>query len=117
MTAFARGIVTGLICGFLIVAAAGKAKGEFKREVPHWWLRNALCVHHYEGSWRDPAAPYYGGLQMNWSFMRTYGGWMLKHYGTADHWSPRAQLIIAHRGWKRRGWYPWPNTARMCGLL
>ncbi len=30
---------------------------------PH--KRQWLCIHHYEGSWTDPNAPYYGGLQMD----------------------------------------------------
>src|SRR5947209_894047 len=27
-------------------------------------LRAWNCIHHYEGSWTDPNAPYWGGLQM-----------------------------------------------------
>lgn len=111
-------LVTGIVIGVLIASVGlGKAKGEFRREVPRWWIPQALCVHHYEGSWRDPNGPYYGGMQMDMGFMRHHGGWMLKHYGTADHWSPRAQLIIAYRGWKVQSWRAWPNTARRCGLL
>src|SRR5437762_10004329 len=30
-----------------------------------------LCIHRYEGSWTDPNAPYYGGLQMDVQFQRT----------------------------------------------
>ena len=40
-----------------------------KREAlnpPH--KRQWLCIHRYEGSWRDPNAPYYGGLQMDLEF-------------------------------------------------
>ena len=95
--------------------AAGR--GEFKREVPQWWLPGAWCVHRYEGSWTDPGGPYWGGMQLNWAFMAHYGGWSLRHLGTADHWPVKTQLLVAYRGWKVQGWGAWPNTARMCGLL
>jgi len=39
---------------------------------PH--KRQWLCIHHYEGAWNDPNPPYYGGLQMDLGFQRTYGG-------------------------------------------
>jgi hypothetical protein len=113
-----RYFLAGLVVGVLLLSVGlGRARGEFRREVPQWWLRSALCVHRFEGTWRDPNGPYYGGLQMDLSFQRTYGNWMLRHHGTADHWSPRAQLIVAWRGYRQRGWTPWPNTAARCGLL
>ena len=83
---------------------------------PHYdeWL----CIHHYEGSWVDPNAPYYGGLQMDESFQRTYGGRLLDEKGTADNWSPLEQMWVAERAHASgRGFYPWPNTARFCNLL
>jgi hypothetical protein len=77
-----------------------------------------LCIHRYEGSWTDPGAPYYGGLQMDWGFMRTYGGWLLARRGTANRWSAPAQMWVAEQALQRgRGFYPWPNSARMCGLI
>ena len=61
---------------------------------PH---RNAwLCIHRYEGAWTDGGAPYYGGLQMDWGFMRTYGGCFLQP-GTADKWTPVEQMWVAER--------------------
>lgn len=79
-------------------------------------LRGWLCIHHYEGSWVDPGSPYWGGLQMDLSFQATYGGWLLRHKGTADHWSPLEQIWVAVRAARVRGFSPWPNTARYCGL-
>ena len=38
---------------------------------PHY--NEWMCIHRYEGSWVDPNAPYYGGLQMDMSFQRAYG--------------------------------------------
>jgi hypothetical protein len=89
------------------------------RVIRESWLVNAfLCIHRYEGSWTDPNPPYYGGLQMDYSFMQAYGGWALRRWGTADHWPPSVQISVAitayHNG---RGFYPWPNTARACGLI
>ena len=75
-----------------------------------------LCIHRYEGSWADPGGPYWGGLQMDLSFQQTYGGWLLRHKGTADHWSPLEQIWVAVRASHSRGFSPWPNTARDCGL-
>ncbi len=82
---------------------------------PH--LREWLCIHRYEGSWTDRGAPYYGGLQMNLSFQQAYAGWLLQRKGTADHWTPLEQIWAAERALRTRGYWPWPNTARFCGLL
>ncbi|MFL5961057.1 MAG: hypothetical protein ACJ75G_12430 [Gaiellaceae bacterium] len=76
-----------------------------------------LCIHRYEGSWTDGGAPYWGGLQMDLSFQATYGGWLLRHKGTADHWSPLEQIWTAVRATRVRGFSPWPSTAGYCGLI
>ena len=88
-----------------------------------WWrakhpprLRDWLCIHRYEGSWADSGGPYWGGLQMDLGFQQTYGGWLLRHKGTADHWSPLEQIWVAVRASHSRGFSPWPNTARDCGI-
>lgn len=76
-----------------------------------------LCIHRFEGSWTDRGAPYYGGLQMDVSFQRTYGREFYEHFGTADRWPVSAQLATAMKAYlDGRGFGPWPNTARMCGL-
>lgn len=78
-----------------------------------------MCIHGYEGAWNDPNAPYYGGLQMDMTFQRQYGSRLLKHKGTANHWDPMEQMWIAEHARTNggRGWYPWPKTARYCGLI
>ena len=88
-----------------------------------WWrakhppeLREWLCIHRYEGSWSDSGSPYWGGLQMDFSFQETYGGWLLRHKGTAENWSPLEQIWVAVRARRARGFSPWPNTARYCGV-
>ncbi len=83
---------------------------------PHYsaWM----CIHRYEGSWTDTGAPFYGGLQMDWSFMSSYGGELLRSKGTADRWTPLEQMWVAEKAYSSgRGFYPWPNTARACGLI
>jgi hypothetical protein len=86
------------------------------RRPPHY--EEWLCIHRYEGSWTDPNAPYYGGLQMDLSFQRTYGPHLLRAKGTADRWTPLEQMWVAERAHSSgRGFYPWPSTARVCGLL
>jgi hypothetical protein len=85
---------------------------------PSTLVSDFLCIHSHEGSWTDPGAPYYGGLQMDWQFMSTYGGEYLRAWGTADHWPPSVQIAVAMRAYlSGRGFYPWPNTARQCGLI
>ena len=77
-----------------------------------------LCIQRYEGSWNDPNAPYYGGLQMDITFQRTYGRYLLRRKGTANRWTPAEQMWTAEKALRAgRGFYPWPNTARHCGLL
>jgi hypothetical protein len=79
-------------------------------------LAGWLCIHHYEGSWTDSGGPYWGGLQMDLPFQERYGSWLLRHKGTADHWSPLEQIWAAVRASRERGFSPWPNTARYCGM-
>jgi hypothetical protein len=77
-----------------------------------------LCIHRYEGAWSDGGSPYYGGLQMDIGFQETYGRALFAAKGTADHWTPLEQMWVAERAYRSgRGFYPWPNTARYCGLV
>jgi Transglycosylase-like domain len=94
------------------LAAAARRQAQHP---PHYGA--FLCIHHYEGSWNDSGSPYYGGLQMNIGFQATYGGWLLRTKGTADHWTPLEQIWVAEKAVRSRGFYPWPLTARYCGLI
>ena len=78
-----------------------------------------LCIHRYEGPWRASTGNgYYGGLQMDYTFQLTYGRDLLRQKGTANNWTPLEQMWVAERAYRSgRGFYPWPNTARYCGLL
>ena len=86
------------------------------RRPPH--LKAWRCIHRYEGPWKDPNAPYYGGLQMDLAFQRAYGRMLLRSKGTANRWSRHEQMWVAERALRSgRGFHPWPNTARYCGLI
>lgn len=84
--------------------------------VPVW-----VCIHHHEAAWDDTRDPYWGGLQMDRTFMLEYGRDMIARYrGWADRWSPRDQMVVAWRAvvgyghWGPRGYGPWPNTRHGC---
>ena len=82
-----------------------------------------LCIASHEagpehGGWRaNTGNGYYGGLQMDRTFQRTYGPELYRRKGTADRWTPDEQIAVASRAVASRGFHPWPNTARTCGLL
>jgi len=97
------------------VHAAGHA---YTRAINPPHKREWLCIHRYEGSWRDSGDPYWGGLQMDRGFMSGYAPGYLLRKGLADNWTPLEQMWVAERAYRSgRGFYAWPNTARMCGLI
>ncbi|MDX6481027.1 MAG: Transglycosylase-like domain [Gaiellaceae bacterium] len=105
------------------LAARDRARVWHARAVAAWRLATNppkldawYCIHHYEGSWADPNAPYWGGLQMDLNFQAAYGPWLLRHKGTADHWSPLQQIWAGVRAWRVRGFEPWSTTAHACGV-
>jgi len=77
---------------------------------------NFLCIHGHEGSWSDMGAPYYGGVQFGYNEWNRFGyPYTGKQY--AYQATPLEQLWAAYRYWRVSGFHPWPQTARMCGLL
>lgn len=115
-------MTTAIVFALLGAGTSAGANSEVRTtDVVH----GLMCIHHYEGSWTDPNPPYWGGLQMDLSFQAAYG-WVELHgtriyfnriWGTADHWPVWAQLQAGINAYQVRGWNPWPNTARDCGLL
>jgi hypothetical protein len=81
-----------------------------------YYAANFDCIHAHEASWTDGGAPYWGGLQFSRSFHR-YGLKYLRAMGTANHWPPISQVDAAHKAFQLRGYGPWPNTARACGMV
>lgn len=76
-----------------------------------------VCIHRHEAAWNDDGDPYWGGLQMDRDFMRTYGSDMIArhHGGLADTWTPAEQIVVAERAYvSGRGFGPWPNTRIPC---
>ena len=107
---------------------------QYRRWVRNLWRKRAVkhrrkahrpphraawsCIQRHEGHWNDPNPPYYGGLQMDITFQRLYGRDLLRRKGTAENWKPIEQMWVAERALRAgRGFYPWPNSARYCGLL
>lgn len=99
----------------------------------HW-----ECIYSHErgaDGWQtNTGNGYYGGLQMDRSFQRAHGLDLYLAKGTADNWTSLEQMMVAERArrgirtslddgrvyqWqdRPRGYNPWPNTARTCGLL
>jgi hypothetical protein len=82
-----------------------------------------LCLHRYERhpgqGWRtNTGNGYYGGLQMDWTFMATYGRRLLRAKGPAHRWTPLEQMWVGERALRAgRGFYPWPRSASACGLI
>jgi hypothetical protein len=80
------------------------------------------CIYRHENGgqgWtaRSNSNPtYYGGLQMDLDFQRTWGKEFLRAWGTADHWPKEVQIAVAIRAYFHRGFQPWPTTSRLCGL-
>jgi hypothetical protein len=83
-------------------------------------VRDFLCIYGGEnGGWgwsANTGNGYYGGLQMDMDFQRTWGLEFFKEWGTADRWPPEVQIAVGIRAYLHRGWSPWPNTSRSCGL-
>jgi hypothetical protein len=100
-------------------ALAVAAHATRQPDLPAWLEADFQCIHRYEGGWSaNTGNGYYGGLQMDLAFQRLYGPEFLSRYGTADGWPVWAQLEVAGRAYgSGRGFAPWPNTARACGLL
>jgi hypothetical protein len=95
------------------------AHGYARPSVPAFLQDAFLCIHRYEGAWdSNTGNGYYGGLQMDAGFQSRYGADYVRRWGTADNWPSWAQLQAAVRAYRSgRGFYPWPNTARVCGLI
>jgi hypothetical protein len=106
----------------------------YRVHVMHQWRRRAIrarvrahhpphelawrCLQRYEAAWKDDSDPYWGGLQMDRSFMQHYAPRHLLRRGWANRWSPVEQMWVAERALRAgRGFYPWPHTARICGLI
>ncbi len=109
-----KGLAVIVVCVAVLVAVRAS-----RAATPtHWKLWT--CIQSREAAWDDPNPPYYGGLQMGWWFMRTYGPAELARWGTADHWPPAIQVWVAERAYRlehySQSWLrgQWPQTSPPC---
>jgi hypothetical protein len=100
-------------------AAAALLVSEHTPAVPARLYDSFMCIHRFEGAWdSNTGNGYYGGLQLDLTFQTRSGSEFLGRWGTADNWPVWAQLQAAARAYQAgRGFDPWPNTARFCGLV
>ena len=55
---------------------------------------------------------YYGGLQMDRTFAKTYDRWAYYNLGTPNNWSRKRQIKAAIRAYRTRGLGPWPKCGK-----
>lgn len=77
------------------------------------WYRLAQCES--TGRWAaNTGNGYLGGLQMDMTFWRRYGG--LSYAARPDLASVSAQVAVAEHGLASQGWGAWPACSRRLGL-
>ena len=112
MNSTLRGFLAGVICAGLLVAGIGKAA--YRHRFPHWWYRQAVCIHRHESTdWRAATGNgYYGGFQFMLGTWHRVGGRGYPHLA-----SPNEQYFRAWLVWRqdRGSWREW-GTAGRCGL-
>lgn len=98
-------------------------RGKLAYPTGHWLDGAFLCLYRFERhpnqGWQTATGNgYHGGLQMDADFQRTYGPeWARRAFGEPAHlWPASVQISAAIQAWTTRGFGPWPNTRRMCGL-
>jgi len=95
-----------------------RAERPLSQRIPHFEELTCIAEHESHGDWSiSTGNGYYGGLQMDRAFQRTYAPRLYRAKGTADNWTREEQMRTAERAIRSRGFSPWPNTARMCGVL
>jgi hypothetical protein len=111
-------VLTALLVTLLLASTAAAAKPRLHR-FPHWWYRQAVCIHRHEASWTNHGvtwdgkpSPYFGGFQFLLGTWHHAGG-----RGFPDKASPNEQYFRAWIVWRqsRHSWSQW-GTAGMCGL-
>ena len=96
-------------------------RGKLAYPTGHWLDGAFLCIHRFErgaAGWQTSTGNgYAGGLQFDSQFASTYGpGWAFRTFGGVERWPASVQIAAAIQAWTTRGFSPWPNTRRLCGL-
>lgn len=112
-----------------IAGAAGSVAVWRRRAAAAWRkfshppnYRNWLCIQRHETAppfpgWKtDSGNTYYGGVQMDMTFMRNYGAFLLNLKGTSNNWTKLEQIWVAEKGRRVQGWGAWPRSSVACGL-
>jgi len=77
-----------------------------------------VCIHRHEAAWNDRGDPYWGRCRWIADHARLRPRHIRRHHGgLADTWTPAEQIVVAERAYSTRGFAPWPQTARSCGLV
>ena len=77
------------------------------------WDRLAVCES--TSNWHaNTGNGYYGGVQMDLTFWRRYGGTAFA--ARPDLASRESQVVVAERGLAVQGWAAWPACSRRLGL-
>lgn len=71
------------------------------------------CESHWNPRAVNPSGKYRGLIQADATFWASWGG--LRYAPRPDQASTGAQLLVAYRAWKARGWEPW-TCARIVGV-
>jgi len=113
-------VLATVLATLLLATTAAAAKRPLHR-FPHWWYRQAVCIHRHESvDWfYGPGhtggrvwSGYYGGFQFLLNTWQRAGGRGYPHQAT-----PNEQYYRAWRIWQMNhgSWREW-GTAGMCGL-
>lgn len=92
------------------------------------WFRSptAQCVANHEGGFNSAdlatGNTYFGRMQGDRSFLATYGPEFYRRYGRPhgvpgrwlNPWPASAQVVTFYRGYRARGWGPWPTYYAYC---
>jgi len=91
-------------------------------ESPRGWVWDSVNSRECNDTWDcNTGNGYYGGLQMDLGFQRTYNPTALRIWGTANNWPQNAQELAADRaydgyqGYGARGLTPWPSSYAALG--
>ena len=97
---------------------APSARPSTRRTAPSGSASTATSATRARAGARAPATATTAACRWTSTSSATYGRELLRRKGTANKWTPVEQMWVAERAYRSgRGFYPWPNTARYCGLI